>query len=69
MWPSRLQASAAPVMRSAMCGGVQLALAWTFASHFALQSALICGGLTVPVHFGAVILAEQEPVQVPEQLV
>ena len=55
------------MMRTRMCGGVHEAFACTFASHFALQSALICGGLTVPVHFGASILAEQEPVQVPEQ--
>ena len=61
-------ASAAPVIRTRMWGGVHEALACTLASHFALQSALMDGGFTVPVHFGASIFAEHEPVQVPEQL-
>ena len=41
------------------------ACAWTFASHLALHSALIFGGSTVPVHFGACISTEHDPLQVP----
>jgi hypothetical protein len=33
--------------------------------HFALQSALISGGFTSPVHFGSLNSAEHLPVQVP----
>ena len=41
------------------------AFAPSLASHFALQSALICGGFISPVHLGAVIVAEQPPLHVP----
>ncbi len=37
----------------------------TFASQWALQSALIVGGFISPVHFGACIWTEQLPLQVP----
>src|SRR5258708_30317024 len=58
-------ASAAPVTRRTTCGGVHSAFACMLASHLALHSALICGGSTFPVHFGACISTEHEPLQVP----
>lgn len=58
-------ASAAPVMTTPTCAGLHSALADTLASHWPLHSALISGGLTSPVHFGAFISAEHEPPQVP----
>src|SRR5262249_18501928 len=47
------------------CAGVHSAFAWSFASHLPLHSALICGGVTLPVHFGASIFTLQSPLQVP----
>src|ERR1019366_341290 len=58
-------ASAAPVIRSATCGGVHSAFALSFASHFALHSALIFGGSTWLAHFGAFISTGPVPPHLP----
>jgi hypothetical protein len=51
-------------------GGVHLALAFTWLWHCAWQLALALhdGGLTAPVHDGAVYATEHPPWQLPEQL-
>src|SRR5580700_4766866 len=58
-------ASVEPSTFTPISAGVHSAFAWTFASQCALQSALICGGLISPVHFGACICTEQLPLHVP----
>src|SRR4051812_21469192 len=61
-------ASAAPVTRSATIAGVHSALACTSMLQCALQSALISGGFTSPVHLGSLNSALHLPVQVPSHL-
>src|SRR5687768_6933764 len=58
-------ASAAPSILTITCGGLHSALPLTSASQLALHSALISGGLTVPLHFGAFISTLHLPEQVP----
>src|SRR5688572_13563069 len=58
-------ASAAPAIVMPTCAGVHSILPAMSASQFALQSALISGGFTSPVHFGSLNSAEQPPVHVP----
>src|SRR5947207_12558003 len=54
-------------MRTTTFDGLHSTLASIFASQCALHSALILGAVTSPVHFGAFISTEQEPVHVPLQ--
>ena len=61
-------ASAAPVAAKPTWAGVHSILAETLESQCALQSALIFGGVTSPVHFGAFISTVHLPVQVPSHL-
>src|SRR5262245_34412011 len=66
--PRSLAAAAASAAASTFantCAGVHSSFALTSASQFALHSALISGGFTVPVHFGSLNSTEQPPVQVP----
>src|ERR1041384_8610071 len=55
-------------MTTSMDGGVHSRLAETLASHLLLHCALISGGFTSPLHFGAFICTLHEPSQVPEHL-
>src|SRR5687767_2900497 len=58
-------ASPAPVITRPTCAGVHSIFADTFVSQCALQSALISGGFTSPVHFGSLNSAVHLPVHVP----
>src|SRR5204862_2013068 len=57
-----------PAITISTLGGVHSTLAESLASQFALQSALICGGVTLPVQLGAFIFTLHSPVHVPEHL-
>src|SRR6185503_13293568 len=48
--------------------GLHSTFALTWASQFALHSALTFGGSTLPSHFGSLYSTEQPPEQVPSHL-
>src|SRR5438874_1241650 len=58
-------AASPPLIDTPMCAGVHSTFASAFALQCALHSALICGGFTSPVHFGAFISTSQPPEHVP----